>query len=61
LLARLAKQGHAHRSSEPLEHLAARVRDPDAARLLERYSALRYGGVGDPSELSQAIDTYAKH
>ncbi len=60
LLARLAKQGHARGRSEPLERLAARVPEPDAARLLERYSALRYGGVGDPSELSQAIDTYAK-
>jgi len=60
LLARLARDGHARRSTEPLERLAARVPDPEAAALLERYSALRYGGVGDPRELSQAIETYAK-
>ena len=59
LLARLANEGHARLSAEPLERLATRVPDPRAAALLQRYSALRYGGVGDPGELSQAIEIYA--
>jgi transglutaminase-like putative cysteine protease len=60
LLSRLTKAGHTRRNAEPLERLAARVPDREAAGLLERYSALRYGGVGDSDELSRAIDAHAK-
>jgi len=60
LLAHLSKNGHTRESTEPLERLAARIPDREAAGLLQRYSALRYGGLGDESELSQAIDAYTK-
>jgi hypothetical protein len=36
----------------------ARPEAAEAAELLERYAALRYGGVGDAGELERAIDRY---
>jgi hypothetical protein len=59
LLASLKRRGVERPPSEPLERLAARVPDPDAARLLTRYSALRYGGLGQPEELARDIDSYS--
>jgi hypothetical protein len=59
LLAAVARDGHARRPDEPIERLAARVPDREAARLLHRYTALRYGSIGDASELAQAVDRYA--
>jgi hypothetical protein len=60
LLATLAKAGYRHRDDEPIERLAARIRDPRAAELLERYAALRYGSIGDPGSLADEIARYAQ-
>jgi protein-glutamine gamma-glutamyltransferase len=60
LLATLARSGVGHDGHEPIERLAARAPDPDAARLLERYAALRYGGVGDPDALADDVAAYAR-
>ena len=60
LLATLARAGVGHDGREPIERLAARAPDRDAARLLERYAALRYGGVGDPAALADDVAAYAK-
>jgi len=56
--AALARAGHAREPSEPLERLARRIAavEPEAAHLLERYAALRYGGVGDALELEAEMD-----
>jgi hypothetical protein len=55
LLATLERQGHARRPDEPLEQLAARLPDPELAGLLARYSALRYGGIGDHDRLANDV------
>lgn len=60
LLATLEHQGHTRRPDEPLERLAARLPDPELARLLRRYSALRYGGVGDAEVLARDVSTSVK-
>ncbi len=60
LLATLARSGVAHDGREPIERLAARAPDEDAARLLSRYAALRYGGIGDPEALASDVATYAR-
>ena len=60
LLATLAQSGVGHDGREPIERLAARAPDRDAARLLERYAALRYGGVGDPDALAGDVAAYAR-
>ena len=60
LLATLRRQGVAHDGREPIERLAARSHDEDAARLLARYAALRYGGIGDPGALDRDVAAYAK-
>jgi len=59
LLAAVARDGHTRRPDEPIERLAARVPDREAARLLHRYTAFRYGSIGDASELAQAVERYA--
>lgn len=59
LLATLAQHGHAREPGEPIERLAARIPDPVGARLLHRYTALRYGSVGDAPELVRDVDTHA--
>ncbi len=59
LISRLAREGHTRREDEPLERLAARIPDRAAARLLERYAALRYGSVG--SERALADDVARSH
>jgi hypothetical protein len=55
----LDRTGHVRRPDEPLERLAARVPHADAARLLLRYSALRYGGVGDGEALARDVKATA--
>jgi transglutaminase-like putative cysteine protease len=55
LLATLDREGHPRRPDEPLERLAARLPEDEPARLLLRYSALRYGGVGDPEALARDV------
>jgi hypothetical protein len=56
LLEALDRGGHARREDEPLERLAARLPEQEAARLLRRYSALRYGGVGDCDTLARDVN-----
>jgi protein-glutamine gamma-glutamyltransferase len=55
LLATLERQGHTRRPDESLEQLAARLPDPEVAGLLARYSALRYGGIGDRERLARDV------
>lgn len=55
LIDALDRDGHARRADEPLERLAARLPEPQAARLLRRYSALRYGGQGDRDALARDV------
>ncbi|HYO97803.1 MAG TPA: transglutaminaseTgpA domain-containing protein [Polyangiaceae bacterium] len=59
LLTTLARDGHERRPEEPIERLAARIPDDAGARLLQRYTALRYGSVGDAPELARDVDTHA--
>lgn len=49
LLAQLAARGHLRPPSEPLERYAERLQaaEPEAARLVSAWAALRYGGLGD--------------
>jgi transglutaminase-like putative cysteine protease len=59
LLDALARRGAVRSSSEPLERFAARLDAlalDDAALLLRRYAAFRYGGAGDPEALARAMD-----
>jgi protein-glutamine gamma-glutamyltransferase len=60
LLTSLERQGHRRRPDEPLEQLALRVPDAEAARLLSRYSALRYGGQGSERALARDMVEYAR-
>ncbi len=60
LLTRLAKAGHARRPDEALEDWAQRLPDPEPARLIRRYTALRYGSEGDPRELASDVAACAK-
>jgi protein-glutamine gamma-glutamyltransferase len=60
LLATLERQGHRRAPGEPIERLAARVADPQAADLLARYSALRYGGRGNAQRLERDVADYAR-
>ena len=60
LLGTLAREGFTHEAFEPIERLAARTGDAEAARLLERYAALRYGGLGDPDALANDVAAYAQ-
>lgn len=55
LLSTLDREGHPRRPDEPLERLAARLPDAEPARLLLRYSALRYGGIGDADALARDV------
>jgi transglutaminase-like putative cysteine protease len=60
LLATLERQGVALDDHEPIERLAERVPDEDAARLLARYAALRYGGLGDLTSLDRDVARYTR-
>jgi transglutaminase-like putative cysteine protease len=59
LLAALERRGHGRQAHEPLEGLAARLpaAENEPARLLRRYSALRYGGIGDPDALAREVSS----
>jgi protein-glutamine gamma-glutamyltransferase len=59
LLDALRRSGIDHDGREPIERLASRA-DEQAARLLERYAALRYGGVGDAGALARDVTAYAR-
>jgi hypothetical protein len=59
LLDALERQGHRRDEIEPLERLAARLPDAEAAALLRRYAALRYGDVGDAAALAGDIQQHA--
>lgn len=62
LLDALAKRGIVRAPSEPLARLARRLAEAelvDAASLIERYAALRYGGVGDADVLAREMDRTA--
>ena len=62
LLAALAAAGQRRAEAEPLERFAARLAaedKPEAAALLSRYSALRYGDVGDGESLFREMETFA--
>jgi transglutaminase-like putative cysteine protease len=58
LIMRLAREGYARRDDEPIERLAARIPDAGAARLLDRYAALRYGSIGDEQALADEVAAY---
>jgi transglutaminase-like putative cysteine protease len=60
LLSTLEKAGHPRHGQEPIERLAARLKDARAADLLERYAALRYGSIGDASVLEKDIVNYTQ-
>jgi transglutaminase-like putative cysteine protease len=53
LLDALAREGVTHEPHEALSALAGRAGDPEAASLLRRYEALRYGGEGDGVSLAR--------
>jgi transglutaminase-like putative cysteine protease len=60
LLTALEQAGHPHDVHEPIERLAARLSDPEAADLLERCAALRYGNVGDAGALATDVGRYTR-
>jgi hypothetical protein len=60
LLTALERAGVGHDGREPIERLAARTTDRAGARLLERYAALRYGGIGDADALARDVAAYAR-
>jgi transglutaminase-like putative cysteine protease len=60
----LERRGILRDPSEPLEHFARRVAElglSDAAQLVGRYAALRYGGVGDASRLERDVAAFVRH
>jgi hypothetical protein len=60
LISHLAGAGHPRRAHESIEHLAARIPDIRAARLLERYAALRYGSIGEERALADEVAAYVR-
>lgn len=60
LLTTLEQAGHPHEVHEPIERFAARLTDPEAADLLERCAALRYGSVGDAGALATDVGRYTR-
>ncbi len=63
LAASLAARGVMRRPSEPLERFASRLGDaqlPEAARLVERYAALRYGGLGERGALEADVEHFLR-
>jgi transglutaminase-like putative cysteine protease len=60
LLTALEQAGHPHDVHEPIERFAARLTDPEAAVLLERCAALRYGSVGDAGALATDVGRYTR-
>ncbi len=63
LAASLAAQGLARAPSEPLERFARRVREArrgDAAALVDRYGALRYGDLGERATLEADVERFLR-
>lgn len=63
LLEALARRGLPRAPTEPLERFAGRVEAAglgDAAALVRRHAALRYGGLGDAAALDAAMDGCAE-
>ncbi len=64
LLGRLAEGGLARREGESLESLARRVAGASAwssaGRLIGRYAALRYGGVGDGEAIRHDVEAWLR-
>lgn len=64
LLDALAKRGTARGDAEPIERFASRIEGEgeagEAAALLHRWAALRYGGIGDGDALARESDACAE-
>jgi transglutaminase-like putative cysteine protease len=63
LLDALAKQGMARAESEPIERFAARIAGEgagEAAALLDRWAAFRYGGIGDGDAIGREMERCAE-
>ena len=63
LAASLAARGVMRRPSEPLERFASRLNGaqlPEAAKLVERYAALRYGGLGERGPLEADVEHFLR-
>jgi hypothetical protein len=63
LVASLAAQGVMRGPSEPLERFASRLDGAqlsEAARLVERYAALRYGGLGERGSLEADVERFVR-
>jgi transglutaminase-like putative cysteine protease len=63
LASSLERRGLPRDRSESLERFAVRVEGSgfrDAARLVERYAALRYGGVGDRGALERDVEQFVR-
>ena len=61
LASTLERRGLARGKSEPLERFARRLDESglaEAARLVERYAALRYGGEGERGALEQDVQRF---
>ena len=59
LEAALGKRGVARHAAEPIERFAARLDregQPEAAEILRRWAAHRYGGLGDGAALAKEMD-----
>jgi hypothetical protein len=62
-VAAMSRAGIARAPSEPLERFAARLADAglvEAASLVERYAALRYGGFGDQGTLEGDVERFLR-
>ncbi len=63
LAAVLERKGFPRDGAEPLAHFARRLDGSglrDAAKLVERYAALRYGGLGDPGALERDVGYFVR-
>ncbi len=60
MLDALAARGVPRPAYEALENFAARIDDAAAAALLQRYVALRYGGIGDQAVLDREMRAWAR-
>jgi hypothetical protein len=60
MLDALAARGERRPAYEALENFAARLEDAAAAALLQRYVALRYGGIGDRAALDREMRECAR-
>ena len=61
LTSSLERRGIVRDKAEPLERFARRLDESglkDAAKLVERYAALRYGGRGEQGKLEEEMDRF---